>query len=69
MRKQSGRAQPNYSETERDSRKAGTQNDGGQMYKELTITTCEPGSLLYKSCERTDRSTPTPLLAPKEPPT
>jgi hypothetical protein len=46
---------------ERDSRKRErTQNDGRQMYKQLTVTICEPCSLLYKSYDRTDRSTPTP---------
>jgi hypothetical protein len=39
------------------------------MYRELTITTCELRLLLYKSYDRTDRSTLTPLPAYKEPPT
>jgi hypothetical protein len=66
-----GSRQEEHSRTRIGSRETEGDNagDGQQVYKELTITTCEPCSLLYKSFDRTDRSTPTPLPAHKELPT
>jgi chromosome segregation ATPase len=64
-----GRSRPKYSEAERElAGEQGTQNDGRQMYQKLTITTCEQGSLLYKSFTGLTGVRRLHYLAHKEPP-